>query len=76
MFADRRSCRGGAQRCQSPLYQRWQYTQDQRMTKDEVKREFREQDGDPHLKQERMRVHREAMEHSMLEQVRRADVPS
>lgn len=56
------------------FYQRWQFRQDQRMTKDEVKREHRETEGDPHQKQARARVHREILEHATLEEVRRADV--
>lgn len=45
-----------------------------RMTPDEVRREHKESDGDPHLKQERARQHRQILEHSVLESVRRADV--
>lgn len=56
------------------FYQRWQFRQDQKMTKDEVKREYKESEGDPHQKQERARVHREILEHATLEDVRRADV--
>ena len=56
------------------IYQRWQFRQDQKMTKDEVKREHKESEGDPHLKQERSRVHREILEHATLEDMRRADV--
>ncbi len=56
------------------LYQRWRYRQDQKMTKEEVKREHKESEGDPHAKQERERVHREIAEHGVVEQVRRADV--
>ncbi len=56
------------------VYQRWQFQKDQRMSKDEVKREFKESEGDPHAKQQRNRMHREIVEHSTLEEVRRADV--
>lgn len=56
------------------LYQRWQFAREQRMTKDEVKREHREADGDPHVKRERERVRREIAQHDLLESVRRADV--
>jgi flagellar biosynthesis protein FlhB len=56
------------------LYQRWRHRQDLRMTKEEVKREHREAEGDPLAKQHRERMHRELVEHSALEQVRRADV--
>lgn len=56
------------------LYQRWQFMRDQRMSKDEIKREYKESEGDPHTKSERDRVRREILAHSVLEQVRRADV--
>jgi flagellar biosynthesis protein FlhB len=56
------------------LYQRWQFLADQRMTKDEVKREHKESDGDPHTKGERERLRRELLEHGILERVRSADV--
>ncbi|MCA9614619.1 MAG: EscU/YscU/HrcU family type III secretion system export apparatus switch protein, partial [Myxococcales bacterium] len=45
------------------LYQRWRYRQDQKMTKDEVKREYKDAEGDPHAKQSRERLHREILEH-------------
>lgn len=45
-----------------------------RMTKDEVKREHRESEGDPQHKQARARAHREAVNHATLEEVRRATV--
>ena len=56
------------------FYQRWQHRRDQRMSKDEVKREYKDAEGDPHAKQERDRAHREIVEHGALEQVRDADV--
>jgi flagellar biosynthesis protein FlhB len=56
------------------LYQRHQFLKDQRMTKDEVKREHREAEGDQSLKGERKRLHQELLEQAMIDQVRRADV--
>lgn len=56
------------------IYQRWRFRQDQKMTKEEVKREHKESEGDAHAKHERERMHREILEHSVLEQVRLADV--
>lgn len=56
------------------VYQRWQFARDQRMTKDEVKREHKDADGDPHVKQERERVRREIAQHDLLESVRKASV--
>lgn len=56
------------------LYQRWRHRQDQKMTKEEVKREHKEQEGDPQAKQQRERAHREIVDHAAVEEVRRADV--
>lgn len=56
------------------LYQRWRWMRDLRMTKEEVKREHKESEGDPHTKQARERLRHEIMQHSALEQVRKADV--
>jgi type III secretion YscU/HrpY family protein len=56
------------------VYQRWRWMRDQRMTKDEVKREHKEAEGDPHVKQQRERLRHEIAQHDTLEQVRRADV--
>lgn len=56
------------------LYQRWRHRQDQKMTKEEVKREYKDAEGDPHAKQSRERLHREIVEHDAVEQVRNADV--
>ncbi|MBK6576955.1 MAG: EscU/YscU/HrcU family type III secretion system export apparatus switch protein [Sandaracinaceae bacterium] len=55
------------------LYQRWQFQRDQRMSKDEVKREYKNAEGDGQLKHERKRKHQEIIEHQTLEQVRGAD---
>jgi len=56
------------------LYQRWQFREEQKMSKDEVKREHKESDGDPHTKGERERLRREILEHGAIERVRTADV--
>lgn len=53
---------------------RKQFLEGLRMSKDEVKREYKEADGDPHQKAARARMHREILEHSVLEGVRSADV--
>ena len=39
--------------------QRWQFMKGQRMSKDEVKREYKESEGDPLIKSERMHIARE-----------------
>ncbi|MEO0323899.1 MAG: EscU/YscU/HrcU family type III secretion system export apparatus switch protein [Myxococcota bacterium] len=56
------------------LYQRWRHGRDQRMTKDEVKREYKDAEGDPQAKQARDRAYREVVEHDAVEAVRGADV--
>ncbi|MEM9419477.1 MAG: EscU/YscU/HrcU family type III secretion system export apparatus switch protein [Planctomycetota bacterium] len=56
------------------FYQRWDFAQNQKMTKEEVRREFKDQEGDPQHKAERQRVHEEINTNIMLEQVRQADV--
>ncbi len=56
------------------FYQRWRHRQDQRMTKDEVKREYKDAEGDPQHKAERQRMHQELIEHGVMEEVRSADV--
>lgn len=42
--------------------QRWQFMKGQRMSKDEIKREFKEGEGDPQLKGERKQLAREMIE--------------
>ncbi len=56
------------------LYQRWRNQRELRMTKEEVKREHKESEGDPHAKGERERVRREIAQHDTAESVRRASV--
>jgi flagellar biosynthesis protein FlhB len=55
------------------LWQRHRYMKDMKMTREEVKREYKEQEGDPHHKQERMRLHKELLQQRMLNAVRKAD---
>ena len=43
------------------------------MTREEVKREHKESEGDPRHKQERQRLHRDLLRHQMVEAVRTAD---
>lgn len=56
------------------LYQRWRHLRELRMTKQEVEREHKEAEGDPHAKAERDRVRREIAQHDTAEAVRRASV--
>ena len=54
-------------------YQKWQYKKDMRMTKDEVKREYKQEEGDPLIKSMRKQVHMEIAMHNMIQEVKNAD---
>lgn len=55
-------------------FQRHSYMKDLMMTKDEVKREYKESEGDPHHKAKRKEMHMEIMESAQMEAVKGADV--
>jgi len=55
----------------------WQhrsFMKDMMMTKDEVKREYKESEGDPHHKAKRKELHQEILEGAMMDEVADADV--
>jgi flagellar biosynthesis protein FlhB len=54
------------------LYRRWQQAQDLRMSKDEVKRENKESEGDPHTRQAREELRREILADAAVHNVRKA----
>lgn len=54
------------------LLQRRRLRKELRMTREEVKREHKEEEGDPAVKAERMRLHRELLAHRMVMDVPRA----
>ncbi|HZP41929.1 MAG TPA: EscU/YscU/HrcU family type III secretion system export apparatus switch protein [Candidatus Binatia bacterium] len=56
------------------LWQRWRYEQSLRMSRQEVREEHREQEGDPQVKARFRRAHREIAKRRMLTEVKRADV--
>ena len=56
------------------LYQRYEYEQSLKMTRQELKEELREAEGDPHLRARIRRRQRELASMRMLQEVRRADV--
>ena len=56
------------------LYQRYKYNQNHMMSKDEVKREFKESEGDPHIKSKRKQLHKEMLAQNSLDNVRKAKV--
>ena len=55
-------------------WQRRTYLKDLMMTKDEVKREYKESEGDPHHKAKRKELHQEILESAQMEAVKGADV--
>jgi flagellar biosynthesis protein FlhB len=55
-------------------FQRRSYLKDLMMTKDEVKREYKESEGDPHHKAKRKELHMEILEGAQMESVKDADV--
>lgn len=55
------------------VWQRRRHLRELRMTREEVKREHKESEGDPRHKAERQRLHRDLLRHRMVEAVRTAD---
>lgn len=56
------------------FYQRRRYIQDNRMSKHEVKQEYKQSEGDPRYKAERKRVHQEILQSKGAPAVKTADV--
>lgn len=56
------------------LYQRWQFAKDQKMTKNEVKQETKQSEGDPLMKSRIKAVQREMSNKRMMQDVPEADV--
>jgi type III secretion protein U len=54
------------------LYRRWQHARDLRMSKDELQREHKESEGDPHARHARERLHKELLSEATLHNVRKA----
>lgn len=55
-------------------YQKWQFLSENKMTKDEVKREYKESEGDPHIKGKRRQFAQELTQASSDEKVRKSTV--
>lgn len=55
-------------------FQNWNFRRRNRMSIEEVRREHKEMEGDPHVRQRRKQLHREVGEASMLSNVRKANV--
>jgi flagellar biosynthesis protein FlhB len=56
------------------LWQRFRHAKSLRMSREEVKREHKEREGDPLHKAERQRLHREMLAQQMIDDVRRANL--
>jgi type III secretion protein U len=56
------------------VWQRAQYRKGLMMSKDEVKQEHKQMEGDPHIKHERKQIHRELLEHGAVQSARKASV--
>ncbi len=55
-------------------YQKWKFKQDMKMTKQEVKDEYKNQEGDPQIKGKQKQRMREASMRRMMQQLPQADV--
>lgn len=56
------------------LLQRWLFTKQMMMSKDEVKREYKEMEGDPYIKSQRKSLHQEMVMNDTIQQTRKASV--
>ncbi len=55
-------------------FQKWKHEQDLRMSKQEVRDEMKNMEGDPHIRQRRREAHRKLAEAREMQQVQDADV--
>jgi flagellar biosynthetic protein FlhB len=56
------------------LFQRYQHTQDLMMTKQEIKEEFKQSEGDPLIKSKIRQIQRQMAQRRMMQEVPKADV--
>ena len=56
------------------FFQKWQFTKNNMMSKDEIKREYKESEGDPLIKSKRKQLHQELINQNSLQKVRKAKV--
>lgn len=56
------------------FYTRWKYIEDLKMTKQEVKDEFKDSEGNPEIKRKMMQRQFEIFMHSMMKNTKKADV--
>ena len=55
-------------------FQKYQHIKELRMSKDEVKREYKESEGDPHIKGKRKQLHQEMLADQQVQRTRKATV--
>lgn len=55
-------------------HQKYEYTKQNMMSKDEIKREYKDQEGDPHVKGKRKELFKEMAFNGMLQRARKASV--
>ena len=60
--------------CADLIWQRYKFRKDQMMTKDEVKREYKEMEGNQEIKHQRKHLHQEMLSHGAVENTRKASV--
>ena len=56
------------------LWQRYQHTKGLMMSKEDIKQEYKEMEGDPHIKHQRKHLHQEMMQHGAVQSTRKATV--
>lgn len=56
------------------IYQKWKFNEDNKMTKQEVKDEYKNMEGDPQIKAQQRRRMQEASRRRMMQQLPQADV--
>ena len=56
------------------LFRKYRFIKQNMMTKDEVKREYKDSEGDPHIKSRRKQIAEEAIEQAILDKTRQATV--
>ncbi len=56
------------------FFQKWQFTKQNMMSKEEIKREYKESEGDPLIKGKRKQLHQELINQNNLQKVRKAKV--
>lgn len=55
------------------LYHWWKFEQDLKMTKQEIREEYKEMDGDPHIRQQRKEAHKKLVQSKQMNAVKTAD---